>query len=173
MINTEKEKFETLWSDFCTLVKGKLLTTAQKQTLSTPLATLILTDAAGSWNDEYSMYGRWLHQLSQTDVAKAELIKEVLLKDMNFAEVEQSSVLPAYYNYLVPSISACAGYAVSRFLGLGLLGDTALAILPAVISYPAVKQYRKNQANVAVGKTIASYMEQLEKYKNSVLSILS
>ena len=173
MGNTEKEKFETLWSDFSTLVKGKLLTTAQKQTLSTPLAKLILSDATGSWDDEYTMYGRWLHQLSQTDAAKAELVKDVLLKDMNFSEVEQTSILPDYYNYLVPSISACAGYAVSRFLELGLIGDTALAILPAVMSYPAVKQYRKNQANVAVGKTIASYMEQLEKYKNSVLSILS
>ena len=78
MRNTEKEKFETLWSDFCTLVKGKLLTTAQKQTLSTPLAKLILKDAAGSWNDEYSMYGRWLHQLSQSDAAKAELVQDVL-----------------------------------------------------------------------------------------------
>lgn len=173
MGNTEKEKFETLWSDFSTLVEGKLLTTAQKQTLSTPLAKLILTDAAGSWDDEYSMYGRWLHQLSQTDAAKAELVKDVLLKDMNFAEVEQVSILPDYYNYLIPSISACAGYAVSRFLGLGLLADTALVILPAVMSYPAVKQYRKNQTNVVIDKTIASYMEQLEKYKNSVLSILS
>ena len=173
MRNTEKEKFETLWSDFSTLVKGKLLTTAQKQTLSTPLAKLILTDAAGTWSDEYSMCGRWLHQLSQADSAKAELVKDILLRDMCFTEVGQVRVLPDYYNYLVPSISACAGYAVSRFLELGLIGDTALAILPAVMSYPAVKQYRKNQANVAIGKTIASYMEQLEKYKNSVLSILS
>ena len=92
---------------------------------------------------------------------------------MNFSEVEQTSILPDYYNYLVPSISACVGYAVSRFLELGLIGDTALAILPAVMSYPAVKQYRKNQTNVVIDKTIASYMAQLEKYKNSVLSILS
>lgn len=173
MGNTEKEKFETLWSDFSTLVKGKLLTTAQKQTLSTPLAKLILSDATGSWDDEYTMYGRWLHQLSQTDSAKAELVKDVLLKDMSFTEVGQASVLPGYYNYLIPSVSACAGYALSRFLGLGLLADAALTILPAAISYPAVKQFRKSQAEAAIDKTVTTYMKQLEKYKNSVLSILS
>ena len=121
MENTEKEKFETLWVDFCTLVKGKMITAAQKQTLSSPLAKLILTDAAGVWSDEYSMYGRWLQQLSQTDSAKADLIKGILLKDMSFIDVEQVKVLPDYCDYLVPTLSACVGFAVSRFFNLSLL----------------------------------------------------
>lgn len=173
MANTDKEKFETLWSDFSTLVKGKLITTAQKQKLSTPLAKLILADAAGTWSDEYSMYGRWLLQLSQTEAAKAGLVKEVLLKDMNFTEIDEARVLADYYNYLVPSISACAGLAVSRILSLGLLADVALVVLPAVLSYPAVKRFRKSQEDAAIDKAVTSYMGQLEKYKNSVLAILS
>lgn len=48
-MNQQQEKFESLWSDFIALVKGKLLTTANKQTLSISLANLILTDAASSW----------------------------------------------------------------------------------------------------------------------------
>ena len=42
MYSTEKEKFESLWADFIALVKGKLISTAAKQNLSTPLANLIL-----------------------------------------------------------------------------------------------------------------------------------
>ena len=43
-MNQQQEKFESLWSDFIALVKGKLLTTANKQTLSLSVANLILTD---------------------------------------------------------------------------------------------------------------------------------
>lgn len=173
MGNTEKEKFESLWNDFSTLVKGKLITTAQKQTLSVPLAKLILTDAAGLWNDEYSMYGRWLQQLSQNDFERANLIKDILFKDMTFVDVDSKKMLPDYCNYLIPGLGACAGYALGRYFDFGKIGQIASVIIPAILLYPAVKMFRNNQAEVAIEKTVNAYMEQLEKYKNSVLSVLS
>ena len=173
MVNTEKEKFESLWNDFGTLVKGKLITTAQKQSLTTPLAKLILSDAAGAWRDEYSTYGRWLQQLAKNESSKFELIKDVLINDMRFNDVELPSVLPNYCDYLVPTISACAGYAISKFWELGTIANAAFVIIPALLTYPAVKQYRKTQTETAVSKTIDSYMNQLEKFKNSILAILS
>ena len=185
MVNTEKEKFESLWNDFSTLVKGKLITTAQKQSLTTPLAKLILSDAAGAWRDEYSTYGRWLQQLAKNESSKFELIKDVLINDMRFNDVELPSVLPNYCDYLVPTISAltyvcfltafcaCAGYAISKFWELGTIANAAFVIVPALLTYPAVKQYRKTQTETAVSKTIDSYMNQLEKFKNSILAILS
>lgn len=173
MNNTSKEKFETLWNDFSTLIKGKLIISAQKQTLSTPLAKLILSDGIGLWEDKYSMYGRWLQQFEESEPTKAQLVKDVLLKDMSFTEVKHPSILPDYYNYIVPSIGACTGYAISKYLELGVLAKSALVIFPALLSYPIVKQYRKHQTEITANKTIESYMKQLEKYKNSVLSILS
>lgn len=173
MENTEKEKFEAFWNDFATLVRGKLIATAKKQSLSTPLARLVLSDAVGSWEEEYSLYGRWLQQLSQNDTEKANLIKEILLKDMTFADVDTKKVLPDYCNYLIPGLGACAGYALGRCFDFGKIGQIASVIIPAILLYPAVKMFRNNQAEVAIEKTVNAYMEQLEKYKNSVLSVLS
>lgn len=173
MENTEKEKFEILWDDFTTLVKGKLITTATKQTLSAPLAKLILSDAAGSWGDEYSTYGRWLQLFSQKESSKAELIREVLLKDLRFTEISSPNILPDYCNYLIPGLGALAGYTTSVYFDMGRISQVATVLLPAVLLYPAVKKFRTNQSKMAIDKTIDAYMEQLEKYKNSVLSILS
>lgn len=173
MENTEKEKFETLWSDFNTLVKGKLLTTAQKQKLSTPLAKLILTDAAGSWNDEYSVYGRWLHQLSQTNSAKSELVREILLNDMSFTEIDTQCELPTYYNYVIPAAGACLGCVISMYLDYSKLVQAASTIIPAVLLYPAVTTFRKRMNETNKDKCIEEYIVQLEKYKKSVISVLS
>lgn len=173
MENSNKERFESLWNDFTNLVKGKLLTIAKKQTLSTPLAKLILTDVSGAWGDDYTTYGRWLQLLSQNDSPKAELIKEVLQKDITFTDVEKASVLPDYCNYLIPGIGACAGYATSCYFELGKIAQVATVLLPAILLYPAVKMFRNNQTEAATDKIVTSYMEQLDKYKNSILSILS
>lgn len=173
MENTEKEKFESLWADFTTLVKGKLITTAKKQTLSLPLAKLILSDASGSWGDEYSTYGRWLHLLAQKDPSKAELIREILLKDLCLSEISLPRVLPDYCNFLIPGMGVLAGYTASVYYNMGRISQVATVLLPAFLLYPAVKKFRDIQAKSAIDLTIDAYIEQLEKYKNSVISILS
>lgn len=98
MNTTEKEKFESLWTDFIALVKGKLISTAAKQKLSTPLANLILSDAASSWNSDYEINGRWLSGLKGVDSKKAELVGEILLNDMRFTGMNTKRELPNYYN---------------------------------------------------------------------------
>lgn len=173
MGNTEREKFESLWEDFLTLVKGKLISTAQKQKLSTPLANLILADTAGSWNDEYSLYGRWLHQLDIDAPEKSNLIREILVRDMKFCEIEKKSILPSYCDYLIPGAGAAAGYVVSHCLSFGKLAQAATILVPAILLYPAVKMFRNNQEEIYKDKDINSYISQLEKYKNSILSVLS
>ena len=173
MENTIRDKYESLWEDFLTLVRGKLISTAQKQTLSTPLANLILTDAAGSWEDEYSLYGRWLHQLSIDAPEKSNLIKGILVSDMKFSEVEKKRILPSYCDYLIPGTGAVVGYLVSHCLSFGKLAQTATILVPAILLYPAVKMFRNNQKEIYKDKIINSYISQLEKFKNSVLSVLS
>lgn len=172
MENTEREKFESLWKDFLTLVKGKLISTAQKQSLSTPLANLILTDAAGSWDDEYSLYGRWLHQFSIDAPEKSSLIREIV-RDMKFSEIEKKIILPSYCDYIIPGAGAIAGYVVSHCLSFGKLAQAATILIPAILLYPAVKMFRNNQEEIYKDKAINSYISQLEKYKNSILSVLS
>lgn len=173
MNNTNKDKFESLWIDFVTLVKGKLITTAKKQTLSTALANLILSEAAAAWSSDYEINGRWIMELEKEDMSKCELIKEVLTKDMKFSEIIIKKELPDYYNYLVPTIGAGVGYASSCLLDFGKIAQIVSVIAPAIMLYPAVKMFRQNQIENNIAQNVNSYLEQLVKYRDSVLAILS
>ena len=173
MNNTNKDKFESLWIDFVTLVKGKLITTAKKQTLSTALANLILSEAAAAWSSDYEINGRWIMELEKEDMSKCELIKEVLTKDMKFSEIIMKKELPDYYNYLVPTIGAGVGYASSYLLDFGKIAQIVSIIAPAIMLYPAVKMFRQNQIENNIAQNVNSYLEQLAKYRDSVLAILS
>lgn len=170
---TEKEKFESLWKDFIALVMGKLMNTVAKQKLSTPLANLILSDAASSWNSDYELNGKWLSNLKEIDPPKAELVREILLNDMRFVEIETKGELPAYYNYVIPAVGAGAGCAISMYLGYGKLVQVASTVIPAVLLYLAVTMFRRRTDEINKEKCVEDYIAQLEKYKNSVMSILS
>ncbi len=170
---TEKEKFESLWTDFIALVKGKLISTAAKQKLSTPLANLILSDAVSSWNSEYEINGKWLSNLKGVDPKKAELVGEILLNDIHFDEIATKKELSTYYNYAIPAVGACAGCAISIYLGYGKLVQAASTIIPAVLLYPAVNTFRNRMNETNKDKCIEGYIAQLEKYKSSVVSVLS
>lgn len=173
MNTTEKEKFESLWTDFIALVKGKLISTAAKQKLSTPLANLILSDAASSWNSDYEINGKWLSNLKDTDPKKAELVCDVLISDMHFVGMDIKEELPTYYNYVIPAVGAFAGCAISMYMGYGKLVQAASTIIPAVLLYPAVTTFRNRMNEINKDNCIEGYIAQLEKYKNSVLSVLS
>lgn len=172
MNTTEKEKFESLWSDFIALVKGKLINTIAKQKLSTTLANLILSDAASSWNSEYEINGKWLINLKEVDVKKAELVRNILLNDMHFTEIDKQRELPSYYNYVIPAAGACLGCAISMYLDYSKLVQAASTIIPAVLLYPAVIMFRNRMNETNKDKCIEEYIAQLEKYKNSVISVL-
>lgn len=173
MNTTEKEKFESLWTNFIVLVKGKLISTAAKQKLSTPLANLILSDAAASWNSDYEINGRWMSSLKGLDPQKAERVREVLLNDMHFDDVETKRELPAYYSYIIPVVGACAGYGVSMYLECSKIVQAASTIIPLALLFPAVNLLRNRMNESAKEQCVESYIAQLEKYKNSVVSILS
>ena len=173
MINTNKEKFESLWDDFISLVRGKLLTVAKNQTITTPLANLILSNAVSSWLSEYEINGRWLMRYREEDEAKMNLVQEVLTQDMKFSEVTIKRELPDYYNYIIPTIGAGVGYATSFIFDLGKIVQVASVIVPATLLYPAVKMYRQNQKVANMDINVNLYIEQLNKFRDSVLSILS
>lgn len=173
MNNTDKERFESLWEDFLTLVKGKLISTSNNQSLSTPLANLILKEAVSSWNSDYEINGKWMSDFKSREPQKADLVCDILLNDMKFGEIEVTKELPHYYNYLVPTVGAIAGLGISYFSGASKIIQAVSTIVPAVLLYPAVKMYgkRKNETNKKTN--IDAFMQQLEKYKNSILPILS
>lgn len=173
MNNTDKERFESLWNDFVVLVKGKLINTSNNQRLSTSLANLILRDAASIWDSEYEICGKWMSQLYECDPQKAKLIREIILNDMKFSEITEKKEMSNQYNIIIPTIGAIVGLGISYFAGAGKWIQTISTIAPAVLLYPAAKTFSKQQTDINRKKTIEELIGQLDKYKNSILSVLS
>lgn len=92
---------------------------------------------------------------------------------MCFTEIDPKGELPNYYNYVIPAVGACAGCAISMYLGYGKLVQAVSTVIPAVLLYPAVTTFRNRMTETNKDKCIESYIAQLEKYKNSVISVLS
>lgn len=173
MDNTNKEKFESLWTDFITLVKGKLIDIANKQTLSTPLANLVLIDAAACWTSPYDISGRWLNKLREENPQQGELIYKILTQDMRLSDINSAPVLPRYCNYLIPILGAGIGYVVSSSLAASKVVQCISTLLPAALLYPAVNQFRDIQKSKNLQLTINAYIAQLDKYYHSIESVLS
>lgn len=70
-------------------------------------------------------------------------------------------------------MGACTGCAISMYLDYGKLVQAASTIIPAVLLYPAVTAFRNRMNETNKDKCIEDYIAQLEKYKNSVISVLS
>lgn len=170
---TDKERFESLWNDFIILVKGKLITTSSTQRLSTPLANLILSEAASVWGSEYELCGKWLSQFTEREPQKAELIRNIALNDMKFSDTPERKEISYQYNIIIPAIGAMVGLGISYFVGASKWVQAISTIAPAVLLYPAVKSFGKQQNNVNKSKTIEELIGQLDKYKNSILAVLS
>lgn len=111
--------------------------------------------------------------MKEVDSKKAELVGEILLNDMCFTDMETKGELPTYYNYVIPAVGACAGCAISMYLGYGRWVQAASTIIPAVLLYPAVTMFRNRMNETNKDKCVEGYIAQLEKYKNSVVSVLS
>lgn len=166
-----KEKFLSLWGEFLTRVKGKMMTQANKQTLSYPLARLLLTDELGAWFSDYEASGRWLSTFAKEHPEQAEQVKAVI-KGIHFDELKAVRNAPEYLQYAVPLAGALAGYGIARYFGAGIVTQIASTALPAVLLYPAVKTVMGNKDTNAVQTLINQYIAQLDTYKQQILGLL-
>lgn len=173
METTDTLQFETIWTNFIVLVKGKLINAANKQTLSAAWANLILTDAAFSWKSEYDLNGKWLAGLKERDPEKGERINAILFTEMKFSDIKISKPLSRVYDFIIPAIGACAGLAISSHLEAMKWVQWASAVAPAALLYSAINTFRKNRADALKDKAITGYINQLDKYKQEILSILA
>ncbi len=85
------------------------------------------------------LMGRWLSGLKGVDSKKAELVGEILLNDMRFHPgMNTKRESPNYYNYIIPTVGAWTGCAISMYLDYGKLVQAGSTIIPAVLLNPAV-----------------------------------
>ena len=172
-MNTNIDNFERLWDVFYVRLKGKIMTKAKNQELTYPLMKLILSDAKSDWTTEYDECGRWLKDYMQENPAKGRIVWEILTDNMSFKEVAKKSDSLGIAGTLAPLAGAALGFGISPLLGAGIVIKIVSAIVPAGLAFGAVKTLEPKMKDKSLSDCIDGYLSQLEKYKNSVLSILS
>jgi len=165
-------KFQELWQDFVSSFKGNLISESRKQKISFAIANMALGEAVSTWTSEYTINGRWLYKLMQDEPAKGELVKEIFTKDIALTEVKPSGAKSDSLKYLVPIGAGAVGYGVAHLAELATIGTACATLVPMAVAYPITTKYLSNQKEKEEKNVINSYVNQLNKYKESIMSAL-
>ena len=166
-------EFESYWDRFTDRLRGTLMNESKKQTISYSVASILLSDALMSWSLSYDDCGAWLLRLKSEDPRKGELVSRILSNDIKFTEIEPKKVMPPAAKVLAPAAGAALGFGISHALGAGILVQIISTVLPAALIYPATNSVGNMMAENNKSAIIDDYMAQLDKYKKSVISVLS
>lgn len=166
------EEFEKCWKKFATRLQGQIMMQVKKGMLIHSSLNLILADCAGFWDSRHSEGGRWLDKYEAEYPEKAGIVRDILLKDMKFTGEEGNPSRYGALKYIVPVGSAVAGFAVSGGIGASGLVRAACTVVPAAVAYPVTLNIMKMKAEDGKKELIRAYMNQLDKYKLSIESIL-
>lgn len=165
-------KFQELWDDFVSSFKGNLITESSKQGLSFAIAKLSLSEAVSTWSSEYTINGRWLYKLIQEEPEKGKLVKEILTKDISLTEVKSESSNSDSLKYIIPVGAGAIGYGVAHMAGLATLGTACVTLIPMAVAYPLTTTHLSNRKDKEKERIINGYVNQLNKYKEAVMSAL-
>ena len=171
-MDTLTTKFQELWQDFVSSFKGNLITESHKQDISFATAKLALGEAVSTWASEYTINGRWLHKLIQENPSKGNLVKEVLTRDVVLSEEKSNGPKSDNLKYIITIGAGAIGYGIAYVAGLNTVVTACAALVPMVLAYPIANRYILDQKEKARADLINSYVNQLNKYKQSILSIL-
>lgn len=164
--------FGKLWDDFIASYKGKLIHDSNIQGLSFSLAKLLLEESCLGWVSGSEMNARWLDNLYKESPRKAELIKEIITKDIALIELPNNADSNNAYKYVVPACAGIAGYALAKLLAFGALGTALTTIIPACIAHPIVKGRIAAKKDSKKQTDIDEYVRQLDKYKKAIEAVL-
>lgn len=167
------ELFEKHWKDFYKKLEYRIIKETEKSnTISCSLLNLILKDAAISWESDFDLNGKWLNEYLSYNPEKGKLIKSII-SDMRFSELTVKKDYIQPLNFLIPVASAFAGYLIARECGANQVVQTVSAIAPAIVGTLPMRQIEKGIEKNNSLKSAKQYMQQLDKYKTSILSVLS
>lgn len=173
MQNTDLERFKTLWDHFITRLHGQMLHATVKQHLTGPMMQLMLADGVDFWDSRQQEGGRWLDQYETANPQKGARIRSILVKDMSFSIEEDAKSRAGILKLALPLGSAAAGLLVSHLSGASAAIRIISTVAPTVVSYPIAVSLIDAQNSSTSKSLIQNYLNQLEKYRQSVESVLS
>lgn len=165
--------FERCWKKFTDTLGGALIEESEKQTLTYSVASIILSNASMAWSLSYDECGRWLSSYKKENPEKGELAEQILTKDMRFTELPPKKNLPEAVNFIAPLGGAIVGGGIAHLLGTNIFIQVASAAVPAVLLYPTTKSIGNMIKRNNKEAVLTEYMAQLEKYRKSVISVIS
>lgn len=171
-MDTITSKFQELWRDFISSFKGNLITESRKQAIQFPMVKMALSEAVSTWTSEYTINGRWLYKLIQEYPEKGSLVKEIITKDIVLEEIKSKGTNSDSLKYIIPLGAGAVGYGIAHWAELATIGTASAILAPMAIAYPIAKKYISNQNVKAQDNLIDGYVNQLNKYKESILSTL-
>ena len=171
-MTTLKNEFEQLWKDFTDSYKGALILQSKKQTLSFPLAKLLLEEELLSWTEDYGLKATWLKRLTQERPEKGLMVKDILMNEVKLTEIPATDTNASLWRIGGPVAVGAIGYGAAKLLGAQMLASACAAVIPALMTVPVVDSQLKSRKQKQVNETIEAYSTQLDKYGKSIVSTL-
>lgn len=164
--------FQAHWQDFLSRLTGQIRRSGGNHLPSFTQMQVILRALADDWVSSETRWGRWLMALEKEDARKAALIQQILLSDMHFDPLSTAAGKPPYLQAAIPAAGALAGVGLSYFLHAPSWAVILSALGAGAILIPAGKRIGDASGERAIQQGAAAYLDQLEKYAQSIQSIL-
>lgn len=165
-------QFQAHWQDFMARLAGQMSRRARGQLPPFSQLQLILQDAASDWASRDNRWGRWLMALEQQDARKAALIRDIFLQDMRFQKMDAPRGMPPCLQAVIPAAGALAGLGISLLCHAPAWAVAVSSAGPGLALFPAAKAAGECREKQALQNGIRQYLSQLDKYYQSILSIL-
>lgn len=133
---------------------------------------MILRCGADDWLSGETRCGRWLMEMEKQDARKAALIREIFQSDMCFSRPAAVRGNIAWLQSALPAAGALAGFTVSYLLHAPVWGVALSSLGAGAALIPAGKCIGDKSGGRAARDDAAAYLAQLDKYYQSILSIL-
>ena len=124
------------------------------------------------WDQDYNLNGAWLRKLMRDYPRKGNMVREILLEDMTVEMPYEKSDNTNAVRYCIPVGAGLACLAAASLLSVGTATVIGSAVAGAAIGYVFSKGKIADMKQKKILDIVDDYVSQLEKYKNSIVSIL-
>lgn len=179
-----KEEFLSNWTKFIAKLKGRLLGMSKNDELAFQVISEILDNEREFWLSHYEEGGRWIERFSEQDAAMGDVIRNIMANDLQF----NGSITPksniGMHRILRIAIGAVVGFLLIRLspdswvlkskelLKFRDLIPYCSAGICGIVFYLLGQSFDVSLLDKCRYKLIDSYLNQLEKYRLSVESLL-
>lgn len=185
-METDQKTFVKLWEDFILSYKGKLITASNSREISFSSAKQLLSESSLCWTSGQEMCARWLRGLYEESPKRAELINEIITRDMTLNEVKVASSKGNISKIVIPVCVGIVGFAIAKkifaikligttitkMFTLRLVGAALMALVVALMAYFIVKGRLSAKHDRERFAIIDDYINQLDKYKKAIEDVL-